>query len=130
MRDQRCREKIPIRVAIGICVSALFPGGTTKAARGPDGPASDPTLDARRIAIPGLTTADLVTLRIRVIALENLLISLLANASDDQLKAAREMASYISPRPGFTPHPLTIHAAAHMVDLIQRSGHFRESESE
>jgi hypothetical protein len=97
---------------------------------GPDGAASDPTLDARRIAIPGLTNADLVTLRIRVIALENLLISLLANASDDQLKAAREMASYISPRPGFTPHPLTIHAAAHMVDLIQRSGHFRESESE
>jgi hypothetical protein len=33
-----------------------------------------------------------VTLRIRVIALENLMISLLATASDDQLRLVREMA--------------------------------------
>ena len=96
---------------------------------GPGGPASDLALDAQRIAIPDPTNADLVTLRVRVIALENLVISLLANASDDQLKAAREMASYISPRTGFTPHPLTIPAAAHMIDLIQRAGHFREPET-
>jgi hypothetical protein len=100
-----------------------------KGGAGPDGPAPDQALDAKRIAIPDLSNADLVTLRVGVIALENLVISLLANASEDQLKAAREMASYISPRPGFTPHPLTIHAAAHMVDLIQRAGHFRGSET-
>jgi hypothetical protein len=47
-------------------------------------------------------------LRIRVIALENVLISLLATASNEQLELAREMAGYISPRPAFTPHPLTI----------------------
>jgi len=96
---------------------------------GPDGPASDSALETERIAIPDLTNAELVTLRIRVIALENLMISLLATASEDQLKLAREMAGYISPRPGFTQHPLTVHAAAHMVDLVERATHFRDTES-
>ena len=75
--------------------------------------------------IPPLTNAELVRLRIRVIALENLVITLLAEASDRQLDLAREMAAYISPRPGFTQHPLTIHAAAQMIDLVQRAGQFR-----
>jgi hypothetical protein len=72
-----------------------------------------------------LTNAELVQLRVRVIALKNLVITLLAGASDRQLDLAREMAVYISPRPGFTPHPLTIHAAARMIDLVERAGHFR-----
>jgi hypothetical protein len=75
--------------------------------------------------VPQLTNAELVQLQIRVIALENLVITLLAEASDRQLDLAREMAAYISPRPGFTQHPLTIHAAAQMIDLVQRAGHFR-----
>jgi len=50
---------------------------------------------------------------------------LLAEAPDRQLGLAREMATYISPRPGFTQHPLTIHAAAHMVDLVERARQFR-----
>jgi hypothetical protein len=75
--------------------------------------------------IPHLTNAELVQLRIRVIALENLVIALLAGASDRQLVLAREMAAYISPRPSFTPHPLTIHAAGHMLDIVERSAHFR-----
>ena len=96
---------------------------------GPDGPATVSAPDSARIAVPELTNAELVTLRIRVIALENLMISLLAIASEDQLKLAREMAGYISPRPGFTQHPLTIYAAAHMVDLVERADHFRDFES-
>lgn len=80
--------------------------------------------DAQR-EIPELTNAELVQLRIRVIALENLVIALLAEAPDRQLDLAREMATYISPRPGFTEHPLTIHAAAHMVDLVERAEQFR-----
>jgi hypothetical protein len=75
--------------------------------------------------VPQLTNAELVQLRIRVIALENLVIGLLAGASDRQLVLAREMAAYISPRPGFTPHPLTIHAAGQMLDIVERSTHFR-----
>lgn len=96
---------------------------------GPDGPATVSAPDNERIPIPQLTNAELVTLRVRVVALENLMISLLAIASDDQLRLAREMADYISPRPGFTQHPLTIHAAAHMVDLVERADHFRDFES-
>ncbi len=76
-------------------------------------------------ASPDLTNAELVQLRIRVIALENLVITLLAQASDGQLDRTREMAAYISPRPGFTPHPLTIHAATQMLSLVERAGHFR-----
>jgi len=75
--------------------------------------------------IPELTNPELVHLRVRVIALENLIITLLAEGSDRQLEVAREMASYISPRAGFTQHPLTIKAADHMTDMINRADHFR-----
>jgi hypothetical protein len=54
-----------------------------------------------------------------------MMIMLLADGSDRQLQLAREMAAYISPRPGFTPHPLTTQAAAHMVDLVERAIHYR-----
>lgn len=74
---------------------------------------------------PELTNAELVQLRIRVIALENLVITMLAEASNRQLDLVREMAVYVSPRPGFTQHPLTIRAAAQMIDLVERAGHFR-----
>ena len=77
--------------------------------------------------IPQLTNAELVQLRVRVIALENLVIALLAEASDRQIELAREMAAYISPRPGFTHHPLTIRAASHMIDLVERAGQFRSA---
>lgn len=39
---------------------------------------------------------------------------MLTQGSEQQLAVAREMAACISPRPGFTQHPLTIHAAAQM----------------
>ena len=75
---------------------------------------------------PPLSNTELVQLRIRVIALENLVITLLAGASDQQVALVREMAAYISPRPGFTHHPLTVHAATQMVDMVERADHFRE----
>jgi hypothetical protein len=75
--------------------------------------------------VPELTNAELVQLRIRVIALENVVISLLAEASDRQLDLIREMAAFICPRPGFTQHPLTIQAATQMIDLVERAARFR-----
>jgi hypothetical protein len=83
-------------------------------------------LDTEKAAAPAMTDAELEQLHVRVIALENLLIALLANASDQQLALARDMAAYISPRPGFTPHPLTIRAAAEMRHLVDRGGYFRD----
>jgi hypothetical protein len=92
---------------------------------GAAGPTVLPGTGKEQLSLPEMSNADLVALRIRVIALENVLISLLATASNEQLELAREMAGYISPRPGFTHHPLTIRAAAHMIDLIERSSRFR-----
>jgi hypothetical protein len=62
-----------------------------------------------------------------VIALENLVIALLAQVTDRQLDLARQMASYISPRAGFTRHRPTIRAAAQMVHLAERADHFRRT---
>jgi hypothetical protein len=92
---------------------------------GPCGPQNDQISGEAQSEVPDLTNVELVQLRIRVIALENLVISLLAEAPERQLDLAREMAAFISPRPGFTQHPLTIHAATQMVDLVDRAGHFR-----
>jgi hypothetical protein len=82
---------------------------------------------ARSLPAPASTAVELAPLRIRVIALENLVIALLAQMSDRQLDLARKMATYISPRPGFTHHRPTIHAAAQMVHLVERADHFRDA---
>ena len=91
----------------------------------PCGPQDDQIPTEAKPAVPELTNEELVQLRIRVIALENLVIALLAEATDRQLGRVREMAAFISPRPGFTHHRLTIHAATQMVNLADRAKHFR-----
>ncbi len=72
-----------------------------------------------------MINAELVHPHIRVIALEKMLTAVLTEGSDRQLQVAREMAGCISPRPEFTHHPLTIQAADHMTDLVERALHFR-----
>lgn len=79
----------------------------------------------REAAVPELSNAELVQLRVRVIALENLVIALLADGPERQLEQVREMAGFITPRPGQTQHPLTVDAASHMLGLVHRAGHFR-----
>lgn len=71
-----------------------------------------------------LTNAELVQLRIRVIALENLVVALLAEAPDRQVALARGMATYISPRAGVTPHPFTLRAADEMLSLVDRADRY------
>ena len=71
--------------------------------------------------------AELVHLRMRVIALENLVLAVLAAGPGRQLGTVRDMAAYISPRAGCTAHPLTLNAAAQMVRLVARSAHFRRA---
>jgi hypothetical protein len=96
-----------------------------KGGAGPGRPQEGLTSGEVQSDVPELTNAELVQLRIRVIALENLVIALLAEAPDRQPDLAREMAAYISPRPGFTQHPLTIRAATQMIDLVDRARRFR-----
>ncbi len=75
--------------------------------------------------VPDLSNSELVQLRVRVIALENMMIATLIEGSERQLQVARDMAAQIAPRPGFTQHPLTTQAAHHMNDLVDRAIHFR-----
>ena len=91
----------------------------------PDRTSDSSERDRLRLETPPLANAELVQLQVRVIALENLLMVLLAETSDRQLELARDMAAYISPRPGFTPHRLTLHAAARIGSLVDRAGHLR-----
>ncbi len=74
---------------------------------------------------PQLTNAELVRLGVRVIALENLVISLLSQAGEPQLRRVRDMAAYISPRSGFTHHPLTLQAASQMLSLVERADKYQ-----
>lgn len=90
-----------------------------------EGGALAPVPHVTHADVPDMTNAEMVQLRVRVIALENLMIAVLAEGSSRQLEVAREMADYISPRPGFTQHPLTIQATDHMTDLVDRAVHFR-----
>jgi hypothetical protein len=69
-------------------------------------------------------------LHVRVIALENLLISLLSHCSTSQQDAARDMAEHISPRPGHTDHPLTVHAAVEIRHLVGRARHIQAERAE
>ncbi len=75
--------------------------------------------------IPGLSDAEIIQLRIRVIALENIVLSLLSKADDAQLEHIVEMADLITPRPDATQHSLTIHAATQMKQFVERAHHFR-----
>jgi hypothetical protein len=68
---------------------------------------------------------ELQTLHVRVIALESLIVALLASATDRQRKQAETMAAYISPRSGITQHHLTVQAATHIIDLVKRAAPLR-----
>ena len=83
------------------------------------------TFEGNRTDEHPLTDVEIVQLRVRVIALENLIIALLAHSSDQARVTARQMADYILPKPGATQHRLTTHAAIHMIDLLERSKHFQ-----
>ena len=98
--------------------------------------ATDPkTIAARHILRPQGARASALTLigtecaqlRIRIVALENLVVAMLAQAPNSQIELAREMAMHISPRPGFTAHRLTLHAADAMRSLVVRARRFQSA---
>lgn len=64
-------------------------------------------------------------LKVRLIAIENILVALLASASEEQLELVRRMAGYISPRQGTTPHRMTIEAARNIVATLGRAEHYK-----
>lgn len=62
---------------------------------------------------------------VRLIALENIIVTLLADAPESQSERVREMAGYIAPRVGKTRHRLTIEAGRNMLALVERAAHYR-----
>ena len=64
----------------------------------PCGPQEALAADCEKWDIPPLSDAEIIQLRIRVIALENMVLGLLSKASADQLAAIEEIAEFISPR--------------------------------
>ena len=92
---------------------------------GPADPDSGSSFCEPKADSPPLTNAELVQLQVRVIALENLVIALLSRADKKQIEDICDMAAYISTRQGFTPHRLTIQAAAEMISLVDRADRFR-----
>jgi hypothetical protein len=91
---------------------------------GPCGPLDLVTRFDAHKSLPDMGKAELLTLHIRVVALENMVLALLAGASKRQIKAARAMPAFIAPRRGATAHPLTILAVGHMTDLLARAHRF------
>ncbi len=78
-----------------------------------------------RAAWPLPTVAELDQLRVRIVALEGLVIALLAKAPPAQLHMVERVAKHIAPRPGFTAHPVTLKATAEMRSLARRARAFR-----
>jgi hypothetical protein len=90
----------------------------------PDGPQLAAPERLSTLAAAGPGAGDWAEMRTRVIALENLVIALLAAAPGEQRAMARRMADHIAPRPNATPHRLTIHASHRMADLLVRAERF------
>lgn len=84
-------------------------------------PSSMNPVEIAPTSTPALTDAEVVQLQIRVIALENLVIALLANAPGAAHSDAEGLASNMLPRPGFTQHRSTLHAAHQMRHLLERA---------
>lgn len=74
-----------------------------------------------RLSYPTMGEAELNTLHVRLLAQENLIIALLADASANGRARARNIAASIVPQEGSTRHPLTVHAASHMLNLVERA---------
>lgn len=113
--------RVPSRPSITTMTS---PANTTPTFEPAENSAPGTSPNQQLVEDTPLTNAELVQLRIRVIALENLVIALLAEAPDRQLTIARDMATYISPRAGFTPHPITLRAADEMLSLVDRADRY------
>ncbi len=70
---------------------------------------------------PPLGQAELKQLRVRVVALESVVLALLTAASEPQRKLVAQMARRIAPRAGATAHRVTLHAADEIAGLLERS---------
>lgn len=65
--------------------------------------------------------AELVQMRIRMIATENLILAILSEASEEVRQSVRDRAVEIAPRRGSSDHPLTHFAQKEMLSMLARA---------
>lgn len=82
-------------------------------------------LDPEPTVVGEIGDAEEGNIRVRLVALENIVVALLAGASVSQRGSIRDMATYISPREGKTRHRLTVEAARNMIALLDRADQFK-----
>jgi len=75
------------------------------------------------------TNAELLRLRVRVMALENMIISLLSEGADHQQATVRDMAGRIAPRAEGTQQPLRPKSSDQLDDMVNRAQDFRSVQS-
>lgn len=104
----------------------MHPAGPRAMLPGAGGSSRSPsmTTDSPPAPSPPLGEAELVQLRVRVIALESLVIALLAESAGDRLDRVLDMARHISPREGYTAHPVTLQAAEEIRSMVDRARRF------
>ncbi len=95
---------------------------------GPDGPHQQGEAGGACWDKTTPTDVELAHLRIRVMALENLIVTLLANAADGQRDRARDMAINIDQSAASTRYPPTTTVATGMFDLIEQAEHLRAAQ--
>jgi hypothetical protein len=100
--------------------------GAVAANDSPSTPAATASSLAGLAAQPLVTWVEWDHLRYRVVALENLLVALLAEGSASRLDRLREMSRHVAPRRGCTDHPVTLLAAAQIVHLVERARHVKK----
>ena len=79
--------------------------------------------------VPEPDHAELVQMRIRLITLENIVLGLLSEASDEQIEQIKKRAAMIEPRPDTSRHPLTELAAGDMRKFLERAARMANMES-
>ena len=72
-----------------------------------------------------MNNAELIQLRVRVIAPENIVLALLSESPDKTHEKVHALAELISPREDATQHPLTTEAASHMNLFADRAARFK-----
>lgn len=88
-----------------------------------------PACTCRPESVNPYATAEYTHLRGRLVALERLVMALLAQRSDGELRLARLAAADVLSRPGFTKHPVPLQAHRQIVHLLARSRHLRSLDS-
>jgi hypothetical protein len=119
----RCRNLMVLILYIGASKDNRMPRRISRPTKGslPRHSRIVPASTEGLVPPPTMGDEELQTLHVRVIALESLVVSLLASASDRQRKLTAKVVAYISPRSGAIRHQLTVKAATHVADLVKRA---------